>query len=293
MSQSAVQPDARPAPHTYKQSHSPATLATHSARTATSDAAFLLPHLFPSAHILDVGCGPGTITLGLAASLGPSGSIVGVDISAEVLAKAQTAADKAAADTANSKANVSFVLGNVLDKLPFDDEIFDVVFASQLLGHIPLPDLPVKALTEMRRVLKPGGILATRDALETHAYPRSLGLELERVFFERQWRAIQGSGPGEERTSMVIPGLLRRAGFEEGNVKVGGSVRVLATEKERRWLVGSMVGRLEEGGTLHKNWLEVGYTDVDVEEAVDALERWAGTEDAWYLSSQVEVLAWK
>ena len=52
--------------------------ATLAKRTASQDAAFLLPHLRAGIHVLDAGCGPGSITLGLAAAVAP-GEVVGID----------------------------------------------------------------------------------------------------------------------------------------------------------------------------------------------------------------------
>ncbi|KAL7940936.1 S-adenosyl-L-methionine-dependent methyltransferase [Trichoderma barbatum] len=83
--------------------------------------------------------------------------------------------------------SVVYEEGNVVDMLPYPDNAFDVVFSSQVLGHLPQPGIPLRALTEMRRVLKPGGILATRDGMGHHFYPQSL--DLDRLWGEDQLRA--------------------------------------------------------------------------------------------------------
>jgi len=123
---------------------------------ATRDAAemadHLLPHLRPGMRLLDCGCGPGSITLGLAAAVAP-GEVVGLDI-------APVQIERAAALAAEQGAkNVRFETGDVY-ALPFPDASFAAVNANALLQH--LSD-PVRALQEFRRVLRPGGIAAIRD----------------------------------------------------------------------------------------------------------------------------------
>ena len=112
-----------------------------------------LPHLKPGMHVLDIGCGPGTITLDLAALVAP-GKVVGIEnVEAPLLAARAEA-------VARSDVSTTFQLGDAL-KLPFENESFDVVHAHQVLQH--LPD-PVTALREMVRVCKSGGWIAARDA---------------------------------------------------------------------------------------------------------------------------------
>lgn len=127
----------------YTQGHSSHTLATQLLRTAEVEAAFLLPHLKDTDYILDVGCGPGTITTGLSKYV-TKGRVMGVDISTEVLDTARTLAAEANVPT-KGLGSVSFQQGNVLETLPYADESFDVVFSSQVFGHIPMPQQPLQA----------------------------------------------------------------------------------------------------------------------------------------------------
>src|SRR5665213_1303064 len=137
----------------YTHGHHDSVLRSHRWRTADNSAAYLLPHLHPGLDLLDVGCGPGTITVDLAARVAP-GSVVGIDASAEVIAEARSVADREATS------NVTFRVGDVF-ALPFDDGSYDVVHAHQVLQHV---GDPVAALAEMRRVCRPGGLVAARDA---------------------------------------------------------------------------------------------------------------------------------
>src|SRR5665648_1100190 len=72
----------------YTHGHHESVLRSHSWRTAANSAAHLLPHLREGQRLLDVGCGPGTITVDLATHVAP-GPVIGVDTSAEVLERAR------------------------------------------------------------------------------------------------------------------------------------------------------------------------------------------------------------
>ena len=136
----------------YLHGHVEPVLRSHRWRTAENSAAYLLGHLRPTDQLLDVGCGPGTITVDLARRL-PDGGVIGVDRSDDVIDEARAAAGADAA-------NIEFRAADLYD-LPFDDDRFDVVHAHQVLQH--LSD-PVAALREMARVTRSGGIVAVRDA---------------------------------------------------------------------------------------------------------------------------------
>ncbi|KAF7173532.1 hypothetical protein CNMCM6106_007617 [Aspergillus hiratsukae] len=138
---------------TYTHGHHPSVLRSHTWRTATNSAAYLLPHLRPDMHILDVGCGPGTITVDLA-HLVPQGHITGLELASSVLAQARTLADS------QGITNITFVSGDA-NALPFKDGSFDVVMCHQVLQHV---HNPVHILSEMRRVTKEGGLVAARES---------------------------------------------------------------------------------------------------------------------------------
>lgn len=136
---------------TYTHSHAPVVVAAHARRTAEEAAWFLLPHLQDHMRLLDLGCGPGSITAGLARYVD---TVVGVDAAPAVLDESRRLVHQ------RQLINVEFVAATAY-RLPFPDACFDAVYAHQVMQH--LAD-PVRALTEASRVLRPGGLLAVRDA---------------------------------------------------------------------------------------------------------------------------------
>ena len=109
---------------------------------------FLLPHIKPGMSVLDAGCGPGTITQGLAEIAAP-GNVIGCDLEPGMVERASELAEGKGLD------NLSFQVGNILD-LPFDDNTFDVVMSCAVTEHL---SEPVKAMSELGRVAKKGGIV--------------------------------------------------------------------------------------------------------------------------------------
>ena len=135
-------------PHAYIERDNRSFEAQLEERTASVDAAFLLPHLRSGMRVLDVGCGPGTITLGLAQSVAP-GEVVGVDLQESMVERARALAAE------RGIANVRFDLADAYE-LPFPDRSFDAALEHRVLMH--LAD-PIRGLREVRRVLRPGGVL--------------------------------------------------------------------------------------------------------------------------------------
>lgn len=299
----------------YTQGYSKATVASHASRTLNSDAGFLKPYIEPSDRILDVGCGPGTITVGFNALVdgAEGGCVTGVDISDEILAQARETAANAAttmdeAGTSSSNNNntaIEFLKADVLKGLPFPDDTFTVVYASQLFPHLATPAQRYKALAEMRRVLKPGGILATRDAAELHFYPRHH--DLDRLWAGRMVRALrqQSESDGDADKACFpggdMPALFQSVGFGRSirtnnggfSLKIGAGTTVHSGPETRKWFAQSLADRLRPGDTFRESWGNVGITDEEVAETCGALGRWAEDEGAWYVAVQAEILGWK
>ena len=173
---------------TYTHGHHETVLRSHPWRTIENSAAYLLPHLSPGLDVLDVGCGPGTITR-RPRPAGRAGPVVGVDRSDDVLDRPAQAAAR----------SLRFEAGDVY-ALDLPDDSFDVVHAHQVLQH--LAD-PVAALREMRRVCRPGGVVAARDADYAAFAWSPLDDRLD-----AGWR-VPGGGPGQRRRARRRAPLLR------------------------------------------------------------------------------------
>src|SRR5262245_1133841 len=186
---------------TYTHGHAPATVRQHGQRTADEAAAFLLPELSAGTRVLDVGCGPGSITRGLAERVAP-GAVVGVDLSQETLESARRDA------AARGLTNLRYEEGSVY-AVPFPDASFERPYAHQVLQHLRERGA---ALREMLRVLRPGGLLAIRDIdWATVAYwPRDPWLDR---FVEIHFRTWYRNG-GEPAMGRQLRALFNAAGVE-------------------------------------------------------------------------------
>lgn len=120
--------------------------------TAHTHAAHLLPYLKPGLRVLDLGCGPGTLSIGLAEAIAP-GELHGVDMEPSQVDLARSIAKAGGHD------NATFQVGDVTG-LPFDDDSFDVVHGNAILVHVPDTQA---VLAEAKRVLKPGGLISARE----------------------------------------------------------------------------------------------------------------------------------
>jgi ubiquinone/menaquinone biosynthesis C-methylase UbiE len=121
-------------------------------RTAARELAFAVPHLRPGMRVIDCGCGPGSITIDVADIVAP-GQVTGVDIEPRQLEAARALALE------RGVRNVRFETGSVYE-LPYPDASFDAAVAHFVIEHV---HDPVRALRELRRVLKPGGFAAIKD----------------------------------------------------------------------------------------------------------------------------------
>lgn len=137
----------------YSGGYSPLIIDQFKQRTFARQGAFLLPYLTSGLTVLDCGCGPGSMTLDIAELVSP-GQVFGIDSSPIQIEQALLLQQQ------RGISNVSFTTGSAY-QLPYPDEKFDVVFAHAVLYHLQQPE---QALAEFRRVLKPNGLVALRDA---------------------------------------------------------------------------------------------------------------------------------
>jgi SAM-dependent methyltransferase len=265
------------APDPYIHGHSDSVLRSHRWRTAENSAAYLLPHLTGGLRLLDVGCGPGTLTVDLAARVGPSGEVVGVDISEQVVAEATAHAAQAGAG------NVTFRAGD-FRMLGLPDGSFDVVHAHQVLQH--LRD-PVGALAAMGRLASPGGIVAARDGdylsfVWTPADPR-----LDR------WREIYMAVSEHIGVAADAGRWLLRWAHDAGftDVTYTTSAWTFATPADRAWW-GDLWAERIVASSLAEQALEYGVASrAELEEVAGGWRAWAGRPDGTFVLLHGEIVA--
>lgn len=261
---------------TYTHGHHESVLRSHTWRTVENSAGYLIPHLREGLDLLDVGCGPGTITLDFARRLAP-GRVVGIDRAEDVIEQ-----DTAAAAEAGIT-NVEFRTGDVY-ALDLDDSQFDVVHAHQVLQH--LSD-PIAALVEMKRVLRPGGLLAVRDSDYAAFAWAPLDPMLDRWL--ELYHQMTRRNDAEADAGRFLLGWVQRAGFVD--VEAGSSTWTFAEPDSREWWGGLWADRVVKS-TFAEQAVEYGLSDVGELEAIaEAWRNWALQADGWFAVLHGEVVA--
>ncbi|QTE02083.1 class I SAM-dependent methyltransferase [Streptomyces cyanogenus] len=262
----------------YTHGHHESVLRSHTWRTAANSAAYLLGVLKPDMRILDIGCGPGTITADLAQRV-PGGRVTGVDRAPGVLEQARATA------AARGLTNVDFAVADV-HALDHPDDTFCVVHAHQVLQHV---GDPVRALREMHRVTKPGGFIAVRDAdyAAMTWYPAVPGLDDWLDLYERVARA----NGGEPDAGRRLTAWARQAGLED--VTATSSTWTFATPEERAWWSGLWADRTVASDYAHRAG-EGGHATAEQLRAVaEAWREWGRQEDGWFAVLHGEILCRK
>ena len=263
-------------PDTYLHGHHDSVLRSHRWRTAENSAGYLLARLRPDARVLDVGCGPGTITADLAARV-PDGDVLGIDAAGDVLALARQEAERRGQD------NVRFEAGDVY-RLGFEDGTFDVVHAHQVLQH--LSD-PVAALTEMRRVCRPGGLVAARDGDYGGFFwfPGNPGLTEWLALYRNVARALGGEPDAGRR----LLSWAQQAGVFAA-IEASASCWCYTGTEDRTWWGASWAERLTES-PFGDRAVEHGLaTREDLARLAEDWRRWAASEDGWFVIPNGEIL---
>ncbi|MCJ1300152.1 hypothetical protein MMC08_002946 [Hypocenomyce scalaris] len=228
--------------------------------------------------ILDVGCGPGSITVDLAKKV-PTGHIVGLDYVSDPLDKARSLA------ISEGVSNTNFQVGDIHD-LPFPDNTFDIVHAHQVLQHVADP---IQAFREMRRVIKQGGIVAVRESASLTWYPESEGISAWREVGERMRRAKGGNPhPGSFVHVWAV-----EAGFLRNNIKRSAGSWCFSSSEERKYWGGSMAERSLSSGFAAMAIEEGFASQEDLEKIATGWKNFVDNEDAWFGLLHGEVLCWK
>ncbi|MFG3496915.1 class I SAM-dependent methyltransferase [Streptomyces sp. NPDC047928] len=259
----------------YTHGHHESVLRSHRWRTAANSAAYLLPELRPGLDVLDVGCGPGTITADLAERVAP-GRVTAVDAAGDVLAQARAVAVE------RHLRNVEFAVADV-HALDFPDASFDIVHAHQVLQHV---GDPVAALREMRRVCRPGGVVAVRDsdyaAFAWYPEPPVLDEWLE------LYRRVARANGGEPDAGRRLLSWARQAGFTD--ITATASTWCFATDAERAWWSGLWADRTT-ASVYARLAVEGGHaTEQRLAAIADGWRDWGRSDDGWFMVPHGELL---
>jgi ubiquinone/menaquinone biosynthesis C-methylase UbiE len=222
--------------------------------------------------LLDVGCGPGTITVDLAGRVAP-GRTVGID-------SAATAIDEARQLTTD--APVEFRVADLMSS-GIADRSFDVVHAHQVLQHVPDP---VGALRAMAALCRPGGVVAARDSdYEAMTwFPADPVLDAWLALYRRVAR-VNG---GEPDAGRHLLDWARRAGFTD--VVPSASVWCFATEDDRQWWGSLWADRITRS-TLAERAVDLGFASSDeLCRMADAWHRWKDAPTGWFAVLHGEVV---
>jgi len=226
--------------------------------------------------VLDVGCGPGTITADLARFVG-EGSVVGVDAAAAIIDRAREM------HPPQEHPGVSFELGDVYS-LQFPEETFDVVFAHQVLQHLSDPGA---ALREMARVVRADGLIAVREA-DFRAFAWSPD---DRVLDE--WLAtyflVTRRNHASADAGRRLKGWALAAGLTD--VEASSSNWTFSSEEDRLWWGGLWADRVVESDFARQALDEGLASSDDLRRYADAFRRWAASPEAVFIAVNGEILA--
>jgi ubiquinone/menaquinone biosynthesis C-methylase UbiE len=277
--ESQAKPDSGPTRQgSYVAGYSPPTVQHLANRTVAYQAAFFLPHLRPGMRLLDCGCGPGPITLGLAQTVAP-GQVVGIDIEPCMVERASVLGRE------QGISNVHFRVANVFE-LPFSDGTFDAAFAHTLLYHL---DQPLRALQEMGRVLKSGGVIGIRDEDDGGRIiaPANKGLEDYYALRDRVWKDYGV----DMRIGRRLRSLLRQAGFVR--IEASASYDYYGTPADTRVLAQSWIARIESTVAFNEAVAAGRVERATLDNMIAVWREWGEDPDAFYANSMCEVVGWK
>ncbi|HKY15060.1 MAG TPA: methyltransferase [Microthrixaceae bacterium] len=247
----------------YTHGHHESVLRSHRWRTAENSCAYLLPHLRPDHLLLDVGCGPGTITADLAGRLG---SIVGIDPSASVIAEAR-------ADHPDLDLRAEDLFGH--------EGHYDVVHAHQVLQHLADPVGALQAMAEL------GSLVAVRDS----DYPAMVwspdSEHLDR-WLDVYLRVTRHNGANADAGRRLVS-WAQAAGLEE--IRYSTSTWTFATPDERTWW-SELWAERTTSSAFAEQAVEYGIATADeLAEVARGWRDWATNDDALFVVLHGELVA--
>ncbi|MFB9928957.1 class I SAM-dependent methyltransferase [Amycolatopsis halotolerans] len=263
-----------PSESSYGQGHAESVVRSQHWRTVDNSAAYLAPELLPGRSVLDVGCGPGTITVDIARRVAP-GEVLGIDLSEAVLEQARAHAER------EGVSNVRFERADITAS-----EVagrFDIVHAHQVLLHLTEP---VEALRHMLALAKPGGVVAARDTDYAAAFWWPADSRLDRWL--EVYRAVAHGNGSEPDAGRRLLAWAHAAGARD--VQPSASIWCHSTPEGRAWWGGMWADRILDS-KIAEQAVAGGYASAeDLREISEAWRAWAADPDGWFSIPHGEIL---
>lgn len=235
-------------------------------RSATEYADFVLPSIGVRDRVLDVGCGPGSITVGIAQV---AGHVTGIDVDDAEFAEARAYAAEHGID------NVEFFEGSIYE-LDVPDASIDVCTLCSMMETL---DDPLAGLAEVRRVLKAGGLIGASSIEYGGLILHGPGEPLLRRFYELRLELWEAQGDVHPYRGRELRGLLFEAGLER--VEAMTTYFNYGTEERVRTF------GLGRAADCRDEWYVDGLTERGLadQDEIDALEQawitWAESPDSF------------
>ena len=262
----------------YTLGYSPQTIQQFQRRTAAKEAGFLLPHLSAGMRLLDCGCGPGSITVGLAETVAP-GQVVGVDIEPDEYRLAWSQATK------RIGANLRFAIADVY-RLPFGGNVFDAAFLHNVLSHLRNP---LDVLKGIYRLLRSGGVIGISHPDFSGSLISPSDPLLDRGH-ELYWRLVEHNG-GNPAIGKHQRGLLHEAGFVR--IEAVAKYSTIATQEAVRMRAEHGMRMFGESA-ITQQMIGLGWTDrPELERIIGAWRKWNEQPGAFMAHATVTALGWK
>lgn len=262
----------------YTLGYSPQTIQQLQKRTAAREAGFLLPHLNAGMRLLDCGCGPGSITAGLAKVVAP-GQVVGIDIEPNQYRSVWAQAAK--------RLGISLYFANAdVYSLPFADNSFDAAFLHNVLSHLRMP---LDVLKGIYRLLRPGAVigLSHPDFSGQLISPSDPLLERDHELY---WRLVEHNG-GNPAIGKHQRGLLHEAGFVR--VEAVAKYSTVSTQDGVR-MRAQGGGRMYGGSAIAQQMIDLGWTDrSELDQILAAWRNWSQHPGAFMANATVTAVGWK
>ena len=229
-------------------------------------------------RLLDCGCGPGSISIGLAEAVAP-GRVIGVDIEPDQYRSAWSQMAE------HPETNLHFASADVY-RLPFAANTFDAAFLHNVLSHLRRP---LEVLKGIYRLLSPGGVIGIShpDFSGSLISPSDPLLDRDHEFY---WRLVEHNG-GNPAIGKHQRALLHEAGFVR--VEAVAKYSTVGTQDGVR-MRAEHGGRLFGGSAIVQQMIDLGWTDrAELDRIIAAWRKWSEQPGAFMANATVTAVGWK